>query len=99
MEEGTIVKIRVTSPEAKTKLDELIERDGEMEIYSPRDEMERLSMRVRNLGAALRAFKQSGINWNVFIRYMRGCGISQTQIDKVMGGVEAFFEDFDVDID
>jgi hypothetical protein len=40
---------------------------------------------------ALRTFQKSGIDWEVFTTYLKGCGHSRTEIEGFMGDVKVFF--------
>lgn len=70
-----------------------------MEILYPKDEFEIISEKVEKLGKALKEFKDSGINWRVFNRYLRGLSIPQSDIDSVMGGINKFFGDLGIDLE
>jgi predicted nucleotidyltransferase len=74
-------------------LKDFVAENPRMMIYNPKDELEKVSAMVEKLHDAMVAYKKSGINWRVFNRHLRGQGISQSDIDKVMGGVEQFFSD------
>ena len=95
-----IIKIYISGSENITEdieaLKTFVSEHDEMMIYNPADELENISNRVQKLADALKAYKESGINWTVFNRYLRGHGIAQRDIDSVLGGVESFLKDMGI---
>lgn len=62
------------------------------EIVDEYDPMERLNAKVEKIGAALREFKE-GNTWRLFLTYMRGKGISNQDVEKVVDGIDSFLKD------
>ena len=97
MEEENIIRVAVIDG-GEDALKNFVDGRSDMAIGSYKDELDKISAKVEKLGEALNAFKESGINWRVFNRYLRGCGISQKEIDTVMDGVESFFKALGIEI-
>ena len=102
MKNQQIIKIYVSDTDQITEDIQTIEKfvsehDERMMIYRPEDELEQISNRVQKLADALKAYKESGINWRVFNRYLRGHGIAQRDIDSVLNGVESFLQDMGIE--
>ena len=83
---------------AEVELQELLAKTNDFELISSYDPIESLSGKVEKLGVALRDFKKSGINWQVFTYYLRGRGLSNTIINNVMGKIDDFFEEAGIDL-
>lgn len=96
--EQRVIKVMCESDGAMEVLNKFLDGRSDMWHYSTKDELEKVSAQVEKLGEALKAYKESGINWRVFNRYLRGCGIPQADIDKVLDGTEKFFKDLGVEI-
>lgn len=93
MEKENVVKVMVNSEESGKVLKDFLGGRSDMFVYHPKDELEKISDAVEKLGSALKAYKESGINWRVFNKYLRGVGCSQSEIDNVLAGTEQFFKD------
>ena len=84
--------------EAKTKkneglIEEFIDKNEKgIKLVDRYDPFERVSSDVAKIGEAMRRFKESGIDSDVFNYYLRGKGISQQTIDAVMGETKRFFK-------
>lgn len=91
--------IEAKTDNAKEQLNRLVSAENTgMELISSYDPIENLSGKVEKLGVALKEFKASGINWNIFKFYLRGRGLSNQLIDNVMGKVEDFFKEAGIDL-
>jgi hypothetical protein len=82
--------------EVKTKrgegiIEELVDKNKVVRLIDSYDPFEKISKDVEKMGLALRQFKKSGIDWEVFTTYLRGRGLPKTTIDSVMGSVKDFF--------
>lgn len=83
--------------EAKTKkgeglIEETLDKEKKsLKLIDKYDPFEKLGSNVEKMGEAMRKFQKSGISWEVFTYYLRGRGISQTEIRGVMGKVKDFF--------
>lgn len=97
MNEENIIRVAVIDG-GEEVLRDFVAGRSDMTVGSYKDELDKISARVANLGEALNAFKESGINWNVFNTYLRGKGISQKEINTVMNGVESFFDALGIEI-
>lgn len=93
MDKNNVVKVKVVDENADEVLRTFLGGRSDMFVYYPKDELEKISVSVEKLGEALKAYKESGINWRVFNKYLRGVGCSQSEIDNVMAGAEQFFKD------
>lgn len=96
MEKERIIKVFCENDGAMEILGKYLDGRSDMWEYSPKTELEKVSASVEKLGEALKLYKESGINWRVFNRYLRGCGIPQADIDAVMEGAEKFFKDLGI---
>lgn len=85
----------IIEPKTKKAEQELLENER-LKIITRYDPVEKLSVDVEKLGAALKEFKASGVNWRVFNYYLRGRGLSQSMIDAVMGEVKDFFKNMGI---
>ena len=65
---------------------------GELSIITEYDPIERLTARVEKMRLAFQDFKKNRGNWRILNYYLRGRGISQGEIDKVLAGVEEFMK-------
>lgn len=96
MEKENIIRVAVIDG-GEDALKTFVDGRSDMTIGSYKDELDKIAANVEKLGEALRAFKESGVNWRIFNRYLRGSGISQKEIDRVMDGVESFFDDLNIE--
>jgi len=81
--------------EAKNKKDEEIveefyAKNKSVQLVDSYDPYEKVSKEVEKVGLALRAFQKSGIDWEVFETYLKGCGHSRTEISGFMEDVKSF---------
>lgn len=82
--------------EAKTKkgegtIEELVKKEKSLKLVDQYDPYEKVAKEVERVGLALRQFQKSGIDWDIFTTYLRGCGHSRVEIDGFMGDVKVFF--------
>lgn len=104
----TNVKIKQFAPQTKEQEDqhqtelaelrEFLDTKETLFEYNYRDELETLSAKIEKMGVALSEFKQSSLNWDIFVYYLKGKGIPKKDLDHVMSGVEDFFTDAGIEI-
>lgn len=56
------------------------------------DPIEKLTGKVEKMRIAFEEFKKSPGSWRIMNYYLRGRGVSQSEIDNVLGSVEEFLK-------
>ncbi len=69
---------------------DFIEGRIDAEIIDQYDPIEKLTSRVEKMNQAFNDFKKNRGSWRIMNYYLRGRGISQTEIDNVTQGIEEF---------
>lgn len=76
----------------ETNKTELISQFTEDELVDQYEPIEKLTARVEKIHQAFNDFKKTRGSWQIMNYYLRGRGISQAEIDKVLSGVEEFLK-------
>ncbi len=76
----------------KDLIEDFVEGRTDVELIDSYEPIERLTERVEKMSTAFKDFKTHRGSWTILNYYLRGRGISQAEIDRVLGGVEKFME-------
>jgi coenzyme F420-reducing hydrogenase beta subunit len=83
--------IEINTDEGRESFDALVEA-GEVEVISEYEPVERLTARVEKMKQAFTEFQNNRGSMRILNYYLRGRGISQSEIDTVINGLEEFFK-------
>lgn len=83
--------IDVLTKKAQGEIEALIKDNKDIGFVDAYEPKERLTRSVEDIGRALRAFKKSGVDWDIFTYYLKGKGHTRAEVEALMGDVKEFF--------